>query len=316
MEELLDNKALKKDMALIETYYPGLFEKTIPIKMDGSVVGYTSNALGEYFYNDTKDIFGSIGNDYKKFLEKRKLVPAYTQSSFISTFVKKLAGYVGLGGTSRINGFFSPDANVILLFVSHASSLFGSTDYSYIEALTKHELMHFCAFNANSKFFSIYKKILIKFYSVFLYKLFEDKLKISDCANIANKYLPYSIRSERKLMTYKQLKNFLKYVYSRVIKHELSKLNVLDELEERVDDVITCLENIYYRNDIYTYLYDYGYVFKALDYAYKKIGVNPGASLLFQELLFPSEVVAISSGDNKYMDKWRNVVQYTSKKFR
>jgi len=305
----------EQEMILTESFI-FTYGKLKKLKILNSLTVYTSNKLSKLVHE--MFIHSSFKNSIKyiePLLENKSIIPATFTKSHFSLLIPKLLDnildaamvydFMKYRGTL---GFYTPIDNKIYLLLTNSTNLFGWINDENIADLMAHEMMHYCAANKLNDFYRLWKPIFVKYYMSFIKTYINLVTGFTISKKLENKlshyyskiYIPFIMKNDGKF-----LKNVNSY-YKKLLNLYSEKSMLYKILTEEFDNntVNVLLYNLYYivklgiQNPFKIPEYPpYEQIYYALIDAYKTIKFNSRQSqttLPYQELLFPSEISAIS----------------------
>jgi hypothetical protein len=218
-----------------------------------------------------------------QYVKDNIIIPAYVHSGIFSrllnkTFANKIS--------SELLGLYLPEQNKIYILVDSGSNFFWKSDLG-LSQVTFHELMHYASANNRKKFSSAFKRPLLEYYQLFFKR----------CANIE--------------VSPNNIWKLLEFMFNTFENRKSKKQTDLDKLESFYSRYI-CKDKSKLQNilvPLYTYIYKPDLFFNSINIDLK---INKTVSSLYlcysdvfgiikpnttpiQELLYPSEVIAVSS---------------------
>ena len=217
------------------------------------------------------------------------IVPCYTASNLFGVLKNRLTG---TDASKQIMGFYSPVNNKVYILFDNRLKFLAWANNEDISLVTIHELMHYVAKNTKRKFYGIFKGDLIAYYRAFY----------SDFAGV-----DLDVR-QLELMIVGAIKMFEweKDVNGNTInkyRHYLDRIVTLIDSEQKTLVVDVPLENaaLYWKNPSQFMAKaksdkEANRLVFALWRAYEKVfNLSKPNTFPIQEILFPSEVISISS---------------------
>jgi len=199
-----------------------------------------------------------------------------------------------LKAAHSIMGFYSANNKKIIIILSNNLNIFSYVSNSFLSQLTLHELIHMIALQKQSKFISIFNKDLVLYYSYLwsiIFKLQKDKIKEKDLRIIIS--FLFKLEKQESMISnsdltkyYKLMENLKKY----------SNLNDKDFTKILVDYIVTIKFFIKNINIFFSHIQKFNHIIGPIYLTYKKVfGLKKLTSMCIQELIFPSEIIAIWS---------------------
>jgi len=239
-----------------------------------------------------KSSLKSVYNQLSYLIDENIILPCYTSPNFIRSLMNKVF-------SNKIDkksyGLYSKNHKKIYIFMSNFSKMFFFVNKNKLIKTLTHELMHYCCAKETSRFISIFKKDLLKFYKTFFINFFEEGENIVENRNLSNilnfLMMNFELRSN---INHTALYNYA-YVLEKNIQiddmilkresivHLLSPVKIYLQSPKTYMNAITSNQNI---RHIITSIYK----------SYHKINVNSLPDTIpIQEIIFPSEIIAIQS---------------------
>ncbi len=258
---------------------------------------YTSDSLKEKFSKELS-INPITKNGYDlllKLIDKERLIPCWTNKSFIGNVLIRLIG------NENILGLFIPKFNKIFIVMNANINIFGFTNNELLANVTIHECCHMSAANSKVIFLNIWEKELTTYYANFFRLLLDVKKEFQPQLSIIAKGFyteiyntcehATDINGHFKIWEKIVLKYTTKIPYDKTnIKRESSYNEIIEHLidfgDEFTDGVNRLAQN-------YSY---YRHIWMCLFIAYKSLKVPTiPKTMPCQELFYPSEVISIFS---------------------
>jgi len=230
-----------------------------------------------------------ISDNLQKLVETGKVLPVWMNKGVGSLTLFKIFAPTGI---KMIRGFYTPEHKTIILLIDNMIS-WGFASNSALGDLTLHEGMHMYADVKKTTFLSLFKNELIKYYYVLfneMFKLKNTKVDVSPIIKFIFKYyeLPElnSSRMIKQIPKYKDLLDKTFRPYTSLKQDEFTKY--LNDFENALT---------FFFKDFNTFVQNrrsYVHILTPMYKAYKKaFGARNLSTLCIQELVFPSEVIAI-----------------------
>jgi hypothetical protein len=264
------------------------------MKLDGKVI-YGSDSLNSSFLRaiaKSKRTSPYL-EKYRGMIKKRELIICFKGKGFKS-FLKwkvfrpsNMPNYVG---------FFDPPSKKIFLFISSSANIFAYVSNNFMSKLLVHESMHMFADKKRSSFLSLFKGDLTSYYKNLWIKYFKlDETKVKD-SSVQSIYSFLFKNIELKTVTRKNLEQYYQLLYD-----EFSPITTLDKdpFKKFLMDYIV-FARIFALNQP-QFMASIGplkHVYFACYQAYKDaFSLSNTTTVCVQELIFPSEIIAIMSED-------------------
>lgn len=290
----------KTHNSLQEVFAPPIGLKEV-VKLDGLSL-YGSDKLNEKFIvalsksGRTKDLV----DKFEILVKNKDIIPCFYGKGFTHFILWRI--FAPLGERS-VMGFYDPVfTNKVYLLISNNSNIFGFTSNDTLATLTIHEMCHKFAHDSPSLFLSRFRPELTKFYKYYWCEVFqvkEDNLADSVVYElILSLFKKCEAGSHDDKVLFENFKTFTKELTSVVAK--LSTLNDEEFVEVGVK-YVQCI-SIFMRNlnDFINVIPRYRQVLAPLYNSYKyALGSKNLQTVAIQELIYPSEVVAVYSEASK-----------------
>lgn len=239
-------------------------------------------------------------NNLKKIetlINKRTIIPCFYEKGILHHIHWRLFGQVG---ERSIMGFFNPVDGRVVILLSNNANIFSYVSNKFLSVLVAHELSHRAAFLDANKFYQTFRNELIQFYRTLFSLIFKiDTKKLSDSTVFSIvKFLFQYIEMSTEQVSSKAL-----IQYSMLIKDELKSLSSLkhDDFTIIADDYIQLI-GIFLKSIDYFFdqMGEYAHILSPIYRAYKKgLSIKNNSTVCIQELIYPSEVIAIMSESGK-----------------
>ena len=264
---------------------------------------YTSKDLKEKYLialsksNRTKPIIKKAAS----LLAKNKLRPVYQDPSLFQKVKMKI--YKQIWAFENFLGFHDSTKHFCGIFMSDKLS---PNSIDTIARITIHELIHMAAVE-NKNLDKVFKKELLEYYNEAFRRMFSlDDHKEKECSKITLEIIKFLYKD----VELKETIDFKKYATLLNKFEEYSLLN--DKLfKEKVNLVMLTVK--LYNNNIEAFLNSINSLRGSvgpLYHAYQKIMSKVPPTICFQELLYPSEVIAIySDQNNNKITKYINTIK-------
>jgi hypothetical protein len=230
-----------------------------------------------------KPIYPSI----EKMVNSDLITPCYLSKNLYRLFKHKMTG----GQNKTIMGFYYLHNKKVYVLIDNNINIFGSASNDLIVSTTMHECMHLCAGRFRSKFISLFKPVLKKFYE----NAFTGIFKLKSPMN-TEKIINFIMRFENSTpkVINKELSN-----YFRLLEKEMKDITSLNEKEFRkvLTDYIVSIKISMTSFPVFVKVYrKYLHIFGPLHKSYEQtFGKRNKYTTVFQELYAPSEVICVLS---------------------
>lgn len=254
---------------------------------------YSSTKLKNTFIEaiENQKILKPVIKDIERLIDKKKIIPCYTEKNVISLVIKKTFSNAIDSGTY---GLYDQKRNKVYILFDANVKYFMWADNKVLSAVVIHELIHYSAMNYPSKFYSTFKSDLETFYK----KFFNLYLDVNSSKIDVFKIIKFCIKEFENINKFNRNSIFkLSKIYNNVLK------DVIPDKQIRKNEIVRILSviKIYLINtDSFSSNVQRGdpqtiKLLKSLYLAYQSIGLRNPSTLPIQEIIFPSEIIAIQT---------------------
>jgi hypothetical protein len=284
---------------LNEVFVPPIGLKPIA-KVDGNDI-YGSSLLNKTFLK-ALDKSGRTKAAYSKFeilVESGKLIPCHSTPGLISFIDWKL--FQPSNERTVTMGFYDRMSKKVYIMISNNANLFSVVTNDFLAKLTIHELVHMFSDIKKALFVNMFKKELVAYYRE-LWKLLFSISDIPDktTEKIA-RFLFVNIETNKVISNNSILK------YNSIMNNELRKFSTLGENEfnKMLTDYMIIAKMFLISTDRFLQSREqYKHILVPMYHAYQRaFSIRNMTTICIQELIFPSEVIAIASEDMRYGNK-------------
>jgi len=263
------------------------------VKLDSEIL-YGGESLNRSFIKalNKSSRTNKISSHFEKMIKDKLIVPCFLHKGFLTFLAWKV---FAPSGVRNIMGFYYPKTKKVYILLSNDLNIFGYTSNNFLAKLTVHECVHMFANKNKSKFISTFDSNLIPFYKTFLCKIFN--INIKDLSNNEVKKIITFIFNKFESKTSKYDNSLLIEYYD--ILNNLEKISNLKEdqfnliLLDYISLIKTFLKDI---KIFFNSIHKYRYIIDAIEYSYKEVfNCKNMNTICIQELIYPSEVIAIYS---------------------
>jgi len=239
-------------------------------------------------------------NNLKKIetlINKGMIIPCFLEKGILHHIGWRIFGPAAV---KSIAGFFNPEDERIFILISNDANIFTYVSNKFLSVLTAHELSHRAAFLDANKFYQTFRNELIEFYRTLFSIIFKiDTKQLSDkivfgIVRFLFQYIEMSVGqvSSKALIQYSQLlRNELKGLSS--LKHD----NFIVMADDYIQIIGIFLKDINY---FFDQMGEFSHIISPIYKAYKQaLDIKNSSTVCIQELIYPSEVVAILSESGK-----------------
>lgn len=237
-------------------------------------------------------------NKIQKLVDNRVIMPCFLTKGFPRFYTWKIFGPSSI---KSIAGFYEPvKTKRVYILISNNANMFGHVSNNFLAKLTIHELMHRTASKMGISFISTFKRELADFYRELWSQIF----------SISYKKLPDSLVVPMIGFIFKNFEISRSKVSTSLLNKEFSVLH-------RALQPLTTMPESDFDRQLYSYIEvqmlfvkniqrffqlkgDYEHILFPIYDAYKRaFKMRNLSTLCVQELMYPSEVMAIASEQGK-----------------
>ncbi len=287
------------DEQLNEVFVPPIGLKPIA-KVDGNEI-YGSPLLNKTFLK-ALDKCGRTRAAFSKFedlVQRQQLIPCHSTPGLISFIDWKI--FQPANERTVTMGFYDRRSKKVYIMISNNANVFSVVANDFLGKLVIHELMHMFSDRKKALFVNTFKKELVGYYRELWKQLFS-------IAEIPDKMIEKMVRFIfTDVETNKALSNNTIMKYNAVMNKELRPLTTLGQAQ--FDKILTdymMIARIFLVNtDKFLQARNqYKHILMPMYHAYQRaFGIRNMTTICIQELVFPSEVIAIASEDMRYGNK-------------
>lgn len=271
-----------------------------PIPVFGTMRLFTSDSLKKaYIHAISKNKkTSSVVAPISKLIDNGFIIPCFLTKGIISTILFKMFPTDRARTDEQffreemrnVFGFYDSGSKKIYILISNHINKFGFANNDKLASITVHETIHMVANNKPLKFINYFNNILFDFYHKYFTLVFG--LKGNYDKEIQNIILLLFNKFEKsKTFSNKNIKSY------RSLIMDLKKYSTSEDFDDIVHDLIVTVTlfakstSLFIKN-----MSRYKHIIDPLNLAYKNTfgGIDDG-NIPVQELLFPSEVIAIGS---------------------
>jgi len=231
-----------------------------------------------------------IANQIEDIVKSGDIVPCYLSKGILKFVAHRLFGK----SNKSIAGLFHPEMRKVFVLIDNNINIFGTGSSDLLVSTTIHECMHLLAAKQRKRFLSIFKPILLKYYT----EVFSDIFQINGQIN------PKSVQKIYEFISYFEYSKT--YVinkrltdYYKLLEKEFQDKSKLDSNEFRqiLTEYIVCLKlvlsqwNVFIKN-IRRFTRIIGPLYDGYRTAF---GKRNDYTTPIQELIYPSEIASVYS---------------------
>lgn len=269
-------------------------------KIDGNDI-YGSSALNRTFLKALEKS-GRTRAAYSKFedlIQKGRLIPCHSTSGFISFIDWKL--FQPANERTVTMGFYDRGSKKVYIMISNNANLFSVVTNNFLGKLTIHELVHMFSDIKKALFINMFKKELIGYYR----ELWKQLFSIADIPEKTTEKIIRYIYTN--IETSKVINNNSILKYNALMNTELRKYSTLgeDQFSTILSDYMIIAKTFLISTDRFLQSREkYKHILMPMYNAYQRaFSIRNMTTICIQELIFPSEVIAIASEDMRYGNK-------------
>jgi len=263
------------------------------VKLDSEIL-YGGESLNRSFIKalSKSSRTNKISSQFEKMIKDKHIVPCFLHKRFLMFLAWRV---FAPSGVRNIMGFYYPKSKKVYILLSNDLNIFGYTSNNFLAKLTIHECMHMFADKKPSSFLNIFKNEIDLFYKKLLCKIFSiDERKLDN--SIVNKISRFIFTNfERK----EKITNSDLSSYFKLLNSELRELSTLSEdVFEKILTEYVVISKIYLHNigKFFAVKSKFKHILGAIESTYKEaFNFKNIDTICIQELLYPSEIIAIYS---------------------
>jgi hypothetical protein len=273
------------------------------VRLDGNVLYSSDNLIQSYLgaLEDSSTIGVKHIHIFRKLVNEGRILPCFKTKGFADLLFWKI---FGPSHQQNILAFYEPTAaKKVFILLANNINFFAYTSNEWMAQLTVHECMHMLADYKKNQFIVDFKVLLIQFYRSIWTNIFSlDPQKVTDDDVFSIVSFMFN-EIERKVAnitdeTIGDYYNLLAKVFTTS-----STLNDR-QLKEKIIKYLT-ITKIFLISDeqFYSAKGKFSDILNPMGYFYRNnFKVKTVPTECIQELLYPSEVIAIASESSKYKD--------------
>ena len=230
-------------------------------------------------------------NEIDKLVNNDMLVPAFLSSGLFSFFKNKVFTPEPIEKYKYVLGFYEPSLNKVVVLIENEIKLYGYGHAENIADVTVHELTHFCSAMRPSAFSTYFKKELNTYYYYIFNEIFSlqnNQINIDAIITLLHNSVTKSGTLDSNFLVnyYKQLKGLKKYSsltpaqFTNKLNLYFAAINMF--LKSNFDE---------FRQEFRRFLP----ITRSLYRSYINLGFKAQDTMCVQELVYPSEVIAIGT---------------------
>lgn len=233
----------------------------------------------------------------KLLFEKKLIIPAFTEKSMLGFLKWKIfQNENGIISKNQV-GFYNKGNNKVYIVFSNLNNIFMNSSNDFISKLMIHELMHMCSDVATKSFYSIFQSEIYEFYRYYFEKVFELKRNEKVLKTLIENVIKNIIRIETG-KTF--MRTAIKQYHGLIMDMKKNSILDSDEFEKRVNRFFSILVHfINNQNNFNKFMQirpQFNDILNPLYLSYRdNFGMKYTNTIAIQELVFPSEVIAVVS---------------------
>ena len=287
------------DDQLNEVFVPPIGLQPIA-KIDGHEI-YGSSLLNKTFLK-ALDKCGRTSAAYSKFedlVDRKELIPAHSTGGILSFIDWKI--FQPSNERTVTMGFYDKGSKKVYVMISNNANVFSVVANDFLGKLVIHELIHMFADRKKALFVNMFRTELISYYR----ELWKQLFSISDIPEkITEKIVRFLFTD---IETSKMLSNSSIMKYNSVMNQELRSFSTLGEgeFDKMLTDYMIITKTFLVSTDRFLQSRNqYKHILIPMYHAYERaFSIRNMTTICIQELVFPSEVISISSEDMRYGNK-------------
>lgn len=264
------------------------------INIDGEYLYGSDNLNKKYIKAIEKSSARMYTKMFSALVDRKVIIPCFLSKGIFGFITWKIFAPAGI---KNIMGFYEPEkTNKVYILVSNNANLFAHINNEFMATLTIHELMHRLARNKPAKFMSLFNSDLETFYEALWRDLFSVDSKVNIKSDVSKmvKYLMNKMESASMGIGTTDL-----LVYQKALEDTFAPVTTMpeEEFKRKVTDyVVICKIYLKDINLFFRAQDDYRHILIPIYNAYREAFNEKNLqTVCIQELLFPSEVIAIYS---------------------
>lgn len=262
---------------------------------------YGSQKINEKYIDAlSKDSRIKNADKFVNLIDEKQIVPCYFTKGVLNFFLWRT--FAPLDSKS-IMAFYEPaKTKKIYMILTNQANIIGYSSNKILTEITVHECMHMAADKKTSMFLSMFSNELINYYKIYFSKIFNCNIKELKDDSI-HRILIFIFNTFEKESGRFAQSDLVKYY--RMLEKELRPFSKLDkeQFEKIISSLIVTINLAFSKFETFYYNYNkFSQIINPLYLAYKEVfSMKNLSTLCYQELIYPSEVIAIYS--EKKMDK-------------
>lgn len=236
---------------------------------------------------------------FEDLVQKKLLIPCHSASGILSFIDWKI--FQPANEKTVTMGFYDRGSKKVYIMISNNANVFSVVANDFLGKLVIHELMHMFSDRKKALFVNIFRNELTAYYRELWKQLFS-------IADIPDKTTEKLVRFMfMNIESSKNLSNSTIMKYNSVMNEELRSLSTLGE--EQFSKILTdymLIAKIFLisTNRFLQARNQYKHILMPMYHAYQRaFSIRNMTTICIQELVFPSEVISISSEDMRYGNK-------------
>jgi len=230
-------------------------------------------------------------------IDKQTVIPVYMSQNILSYSFHKIFGHNN--ALSGALAFYDPSSNKIFVLIDMNTTL-GFVSDKWISKLTVHEMMHMACAHGKDNFKKLFINEYKAFYNHFFHLLAEEHITTKttkDIAPLVNQYIDTFHKIE---VHSADLKVAITKKGFNIIYKVLKYFNIDEKIIQNVQDGYKYILIMYIQYGVAGLIKamqykQCKYILQQLKHTYKSLTNIQPDTLAIQELLFPSEIIAVLS---------------------
>jgi hypothetical protein len=272
-----------------------------PVARVGGDILYGSKLLNKAFLT-ALDKCGRTSPAYSKFemlVQQGKIIAGHQTPGILSFRDWKL--HKPSSEQTLTMGFYDKEHKKVYILISNNANKWSFVDNNFLGVLVIHELIHMFSDMKKALFINMFKKELVSYYGELWKQLFSIAEIPDKVTEKIARYLFVNIETSKVINNNSLLK------YNAIMNSELRKYSTLqqEDFDRILTDYIIITKTFLISTDRFLQLRSkYKHILNPMYDAYKRaFSIKNMTTICIQELIFPSEVIAIASEDMRYGNK-------------
>jgi len=274
-----------------------------PVAKFNSAILYSSQRLKESFIkalNKSGRTKSAINKFSKLTFDQRKIIPCFATKGITGFIEWKIFSPSNI---KNIMGFYAPNIDKIIIIISNTANIFGHASNDFMAELTVHECIHMLSNKIGNGFVNLYRNELSTYYNILWSKIFQfDPKELSSDKIIPTVLFLNKLETSKSKITNSDLVKYHKMLHTSL--KDITKLES-NMFERMLNDYIVFIK-IYLtsRNAFFQSARNFSHIISPMYATYKEaFNIKNLTTICIQELIYPSEIIAILSENKRYTSK-------------